>query len=114
MTSGQKTAVSLLTSVLVFAAFTVFAFTGLFSVIDARFYEPGKIAQIQKGILAVAEKEDPYDVNFANHYKSFYDFEENCRTDTKIKPNVQHIVQDNPRIRYPIVISAALILSKNH
>ncbi len=40
------------------------------------------------------KKEDPYDVNFANHYKSFYDFEESCRTDTKIKPNIQHIVQD--------------------
>ncbi len=40
------------------------------------------------------KKEDPYDVNFANHYKSFYDFEENCRNGTKIKPNVQHIVQD--------------------
>ncbi len=60
MTSGQKTAVSLLTSVLVFAAFTVFAFTGLFSVIDARFYEPGKIAQIQKHLDLVSENYNEY------------------------------------------------------
>ncbi|MBR0155213.1 MAG: hypothetical protein IJM22_03985 [Treponema sp.] len=49
-----------MTSVLVFAAFTVFAFTGLFSVIDARFYEPGKIAQIQKHLDLVSENYNEY------------------------------------------------------
>lgn len=40
------------------------------------------------------KKEDPYDINFTNHYKSFYNFEEECRTKAKLKPKVQHIVQD--------------------
>ncbi len=40
------------------------------------------------------KKEDPYDVNFANHYKTFYNFEEDCRNNVKIKPEIQHIVQD--------------------
>ena len=60
MTSGQKTAVSLLISVSLFAAFAVAAFTGLFSVIDARFYEPGKISQIQKHLDTVSENYNEY------------------------------------------------------
>ena len=60
MTSGQKTAVSLLISVVLFAAFVVVAFTGLFSVIDARFYEPGKISQIQKHLDTVSENFNEY------------------------------------------------------
>ena len=60
MTSGQKTAVSLLISVVLFAAFVVAAFTGLFSVIDARFYEPGKISQIQKHLDTVSENFNEY------------------------------------------------------
>ncbi|MGN0740212.1 MAG: hypothetical protein ACI4LX_08600 [Treponema sp.] len=60
MTSSQKTAVSLLVSVILFAAFSVVAFTGLFSVIDARFYEPEKISQIQKHLDTVSENYDEY------------------------------------------------------
>ena len=60
MTSGQKTAVSLLISVVLFAAFVVAAFTGLFSVIDTRFYEPGKISQIQKHLDTVSENFNEY------------------------------------------------------
>lgn len=48
MTSGQKTALSVLISVMLFGAFAVAAFAGLFSAIDARFYEPAKISQIDK------------------------------------------------------------------
>ncbi|MCQ2610971.1 MAG: hypothetical protein MJ169_04425 [Treponema sp.] len=60
MTSGQKTALSLLTSTCLFAAFAVIAFTGLFSVIDARFYEPAKVARIQKHLDLVSENYDEY------------------------------------------------------
>ncbi|MBQ0161960.1 MAG: hypothetical protein KBS84_02215 [Treponema sp.] len=60
MTSGQKTAVSLLTSVVLFAAFALLAFTGLFSVIDARFYEPGKLTQIQNHLDTVSENYNEY------------------------------------------------------
>jgi len=52
------------------------------------------------------KKEDPYDVNFANHYKSFYNFEEECRNDAKIKPSVQHIVQDKKSKSITATLSA--------
>ncbi|MGN0731263.1 MAG: hypothetical protein ACI4MA_05050 [Treponema sp.] len=60
MTSSQKTAVSLLVSVILFAAFSVISFTGLFSLIDARFYEPEKISQIQKHLDTISENYDEY------------------------------------------------------
>lgn len=60
MTSGQKTALSLLISIVLFAAFVVAAFTGLFSVIDARFYEPEKISQVQKHLDTIAQNYDEY------------------------------------------------------
>lgn len=60
MTSSQKTAVSLLVSVILFAAFSVISFTGLFSLIDARFYEPEKISQIQKHLDVISENYDEY------------------------------------------------------
>lgn len=60
VTSSQKTAVSLLLSVILFAIFSVIAFTGLFSVVDARFYEPGKISQIQKHLNVVSENYTDY------------------------------------------------------
>ena len=60
MSSGQKIAVSVLSTVLLFAAFTVAAFAGLFSVIDARFYEPAKINEINKQLDNVAVSYDKY------------------------------------------------------
>ena len=60
MTSSQKTAVSLLVSVILFAAFSVISFTGLFSLIDARFYESEKISQIQKHLETISENYDEY------------------------------------------------------
>jgi hypothetical protein len=60
VTSGQKIAVSLLTTVVIFACFTVAAFAGLFSQIEARFYEPSKIAAIQKQLDAVSESNETY------------------------------------------------------
>ena len=60
MTSGQKTALSVLISVMLFGAFTVAAFAGLFSAIDARFYEPAKISQINKKLDGVSSACDDY------------------------------------------------------
>ena len=60
VTSGQKIAVSLLTTVVVFACFTVAAFAGLFSQIEARFYEPAKVATIRKQLDAVSESNETY------------------------------------------------------
>lgn len=60
MTSGQKTALSVLISVMLFGAFTVAAFAGLFSAIDARFYEPAKISQINKKLDGISLAYDDY------------------------------------------------------
>lgn len=60
MTSGQKTALSLLLSVILFCAFSLAAFAGLFSVIDARFYEPAKIYGIRERLKNVALACDEY------------------------------------------------------
>ncbi|QNL98177.1 hypothetical protein [Treponema sp. Marseille-Q4132] len=60
MTSGQKIAVSVLTTAVIFACFVVAAFAGLFSKIEARFYEPAKIADIRKQLDSVAECSETY------------------------------------------------------
>ena len=60
MTSGQKTALSLLVSVILFCAFSLAAFAGLFSAIDARFYEPAKIYGIRERLKNVALACDEY------------------------------------------------------
>ena len=60
MTSGQKIAVSIVTTAVIFACFVVTAFAGLFSKIEARFYEPAKIADIRKQLDSVAEYSETY------------------------------------------------------
>ncbi|MCK9170211.1 MAG: hypothetical protein M0P01_07325 [Treponema sp.] len=60
MTSGQKIAVSLLTTVVIFAGFSIAAFAGLFSQIEARFYEPAKVAGIRKQLNTVSESSETY------------------------------------------------------
>ncbi|WP_315327948.1 hypothetical protein [Treponema socranskii] len=60
MTSGQKIAVSIVTTAVIFAYFVVAAFAGLFSKIEARFYEPAKIADIRKQLDSVAECSETY------------------------------------------------------
>ena len=60
MTSGQKIAVSVLTTAVIFACFVFAAFAGLFSKIEARFYEPAKIADIRKQLDSVAECSETY------------------------------------------------------
>ena len=60
MTSGQKTALSLLLSVILFCAFSLAAFASMFSAIDARFYEPAKIYGIRERLKNVALACDEY------------------------------------------------------
>ena len=49
-----------MTTTVIFACFVVAAFTRLFSKIEARFYEPAKIADIRKQLDSVAEYGDTY------------------------------------------------------
>jgi len=50
MTVSHKVAVTLLISVLLFAVFTVLAFTGLFDLVETRFYNPSIISGLSKEV----------------------------------------------------------------
>ena len=70
MTSGQKVAVSLLISVFIFAVFTVAAFSGLFSVMETRFYQPALVRGISERLDAASKTLDDY---LDSTEKTFYD-----------------------------------------
>ena len=70
MTSGQKVAVSLLISVFIFAVFTVAAFSGLFSVMETRFYQPALVRGISERLGAASKTLDDY---LNSTEKTFYD-----------------------------------------
>ena len=55
MTSGKKVALSLLISILIFSAFALLSFVGLFSVFETKFYQPAVISNMKnnKKILAI-------------------------------------------------------------
>jgi hypothetical protein len=60
VTAGQKTAFSLLISVLVFAGCAVAAFTGGFKLVEARFYQPRVVASINKQLSDISGSMDEY------------------------------------------------------
>ena len=60
MTAPQKAALSLLITVLLFAAFTALAFTGLFDQIEARFYNPTIAASMTREITRSAQAMDEF------------------------------------------------------
>ncbi len=60
MTVGQKASLSLLISVLVFAAFAVAAFSGLFNVVEARFYNPSVARAWEKVLDKAAASADTW------------------------------------------------------
>jgi len=73
--SGQRVVISLLTSVILFAAFTLAAFFGLFSTVEARFYRPSLIADIQTGLHDTADILDSYLDDLKNRF--YTDFVQN-------------------------------------
>lgn len=75
MRSGQRVVISLLTSVILFAAFTLAAFFGLFSTVEARFYRPSLIADIQTGLHDTAGILDSYLDDLKNRF--YTDFVQN-------------------------------------
>jgi len=60
MTVGQKASLSLLCAVLVFAALAVAAFSGLFNVVESRFYNPSITRSYEKSVESLAEASDLY------------------------------------------------------
>ena len=54
MTSGQKVAVSLLLTIFLFTGFVVLAFSGFFSLIETRFYQPSLIKAIEENLKSIS------------------------------------------------------------
>ncbi len=66
MTVGQKASLSLLVAVLLFAAFAVAAFSGLFNILEARFYDPAISRQYSDNLSAVAKATEVWNsLNFS-------------------------------------------------
>jgi len=60
MTTGQKTSLSLLIATLVFGAFAVAGFSGLFNVLEARFYNPLVTRQYETSLAAIVSSVDTW------------------------------------------------------
>ena len=60
MTTSHKAALSLLITVLLFGAFAALAFTGLFDLIEARFYNPAVSGSVLREVTANAEEIDSF------------------------------------------------------
>ena len=55
LTSGQKVAVSLLLTIFLFTGFVVLAFSGFFSLIETRFYQPSLIKAIEENLKSISQ-----------------------------------------------------------
>lgn len=71
MTSGKKVALSLLISILIFSAFALLSFVGLFSVFETKFYQPAVISNMKNRLKEVSSCLDEYAMNKAKSFSSF-------------------------------------------
>ena len=85
MTSGQKVALSLLISVLVFCAFTVIAFSGLFDLLEVNFYQPVVQEIKEKKLNEIATAQSEYFDILMKRFDSF-----------TVNPDVKTYVESRP------------------
>jgi hypothetical protein len=71
VTNGQKTAVSLLVSIIFIAAFTIAAFAGLFSVIETRFYQPAVINTVEERLSQISRLLNEYNQSHITRFRMF-------------------------------------------
>ncbi len=71
MTSVQKVTLSLLLSVILFSAFCVLAFSGLFSLIEARFYEPMVLRAYEERLQHIEAATDEYYTTLARRFEQY-------------------------------------------
>ena len=71
MRSGQKLALSLLISVVLFALFSVAAFSGLFPAVEARFYQPKIMSDKKQRLESVLAAETEYFDALSKRFKDF-------------------------------------------
>jgi hypothetical protein len=68
LTVSQKAALSLLITVVLFAGFTVLAFTGLFDLVESRFYNPSVISSLTREVNADARTVDNFFTELENRF----------------------------------------------
>jgi len=90
MTSGQKVAVSLLLSVLLFAGFTVVAFAGLFDFIETEFYQPMVIRTIEQKIDSILAAQQEYIDTLFQRFETFAS-DANVKSFLSARPNADSI-----------------------
>ncbi|MEI6874347.1 MAG: hypothetical protein WCL50_04360, partial [Spirochaetota bacterium] len=73
MTVGQKASLSLLISVLLFAAFAVASFSGLFNFLESRFYNPAVTRQYDAALDATAKAVELYNSLNVERFASVLD-----------------------------------------
>jgi hypothetical protein len=68
VTVSQKAALSLLITVVLFAGFTVLAFTGLFDLVESRFYNPAITSALNREVNAEAQVVDKFLAEMENRF----------------------------------------------
>ncbi len=71
MTSGKKIALSLLISVIAFSTFVVVSFTGLFSLIEIKFYQPRVIKSIENNISTITQYHTEYTSSLIERFTNY-------------------------------------------
>jgi hypothetical protein len=71
VTTGQKTAVSLLISVVLIAGFSVAAFSKLFAIIETRFYQPVVLKDIEQRIEKISSELNEYVYIHISRFSAF-------------------------------------------
>ncbi|WP_407425877.1 hypothetical protein [Treponema sp.] len=71
MTSGQRVAFSLLLSILVFCAFSIIAFSGLFDLLEVNFYQPVVREIKEKKLKEIANAQNEYLEILIKRFNSF-------------------------------------------
>ena len=71
MSGARKTALSLLICILAFSAFVVISFTGLFSVIEIKFYQPRILNSIEKNITEIDQAGKEYTSSLTERFENY-------------------------------------------
>jgi len=70
MTIGQKASLSLLISVVLFAGFTVLAYSGLFEAVQTRFYNPRVADSVTSGLKEIVRDSEAYHTLVSDRFRS--------------------------------------------
>ena len=90
MTSGQKTAFSLLITVLIFTVLTVFSFTGGFKFVETRFYQPKIISGINSQLDKISSSLDQYLDTAKERFENYKD--EDCvKSFVQVRPSQEDV-----------------------